>query len=331
MTRFLLFVVLGVSTALGLLRPPPLGEAASVAKTLAQTPVTGRLADGGTFQGRLTLQALRFDEAGELVATGVLLGTATPAAGRTMKVPAHTFTTPVALLDLRGTCRTRRGSGAAHCGPARAGTHARARGPGSRNRAAGGAPVAEGALYRGAPPGVRRISSPQAGHITERRPVRTAWSMRACARAGPQGLGMHTSCHAVLAPRVHPLRMRGQAWSSSILCQRAACLSCPPLKAEDREKMAYFLLSHRINALAHRRVERHCCASLHLRKEHIPCLPYIVSCLRRCESRRQYDADRSGRECPCRANIHSPSSPGSAWPHRHPARPGTGARKSQAE
>ena len=106
MTRFLLFVVLGVSAALGLLRPLPLGEAASVAKTLAQTPVTGRLADGGTFQGRLTLQALRFDEAGELVATGVLAGTATPAAGRTMKVPAHTFTTPVALLDLRGTCRT---------------------------------------------------------------------------------------------------------------------------------------------------------------------------------------------------------------------------------
>ena len=106
MTRFLLSMVLGVSAALGLLLPLPLSEAAIIAKTLAQTPVTGRLADGGTFQGRLTLQALRFDEDGELVATGVLSGTATPAAGRTMKVPAHTFTTPVALLDLRGTCRT---------------------------------------------------------------------------------------------------------------------------------------------------------------------------------------------------------------------------------
>ena len=51
MTRFLLFVVLGVSTALGLLLPLPLGEAASVAKTLAQTPVTGRLADGGHLSG----------------------------------------------------------------------------------------------------------------------------------------------------------------------------------------------------------------------------------------------------------------------------------------
>ena len=106
MTRFLLALLLGVSAALGLLRPLPLSAASSVAKTLAQTPVTGRLADGGTFQGHLTLQALRLDEAGHLVATGVLAGTATPAAGRTTTVPAHTFTTPVALLDLRGTCRT---------------------------------------------------------------------------------------------------------------------------------------------------------------------------------------------------------------------------------
>jgi hypothetical protein len=106
MTRFLLSLVFGVSAALGLLLPLPRGEAAVVAKTLAQTPVTGRLADGGTFQGRLTLQALRFDEAGALIATGVLSGTATPAAGCMLKVPAHTFTIPVALLDLRGTCRT---------------------------------------------------------------------------------------------------------------------------------------------------------------------------------------------------------------------------------
>ena len=29
-----------------------------------------------------------------------------PAVGRTTRVPAHTFIAPVALLDLRGTCRT---------------------------------------------------------------------------------------------------------------------------------------------------------------------------------------------------------------------------------
>ena len=105
MTRFLLSLVLGVSPVLGLLLPLPPSEAAVVAKTLVQIPVTGRLADGGTFQGRLTLQALRLDETGELVAIGVLAGTATPAVGRVTKVPAHTFITPVALLDLRGTCR----------------------------------------------------------------------------------------------------------------------------------------------------------------------------------------------------------------------------------
>jgi hypothetical protein len=106
MTRFLLSVVLGMTAGLGVLRPLPLGEASVVAKTLVQTPVTGHLADGGTFHGRLTLQALTFEEAGQLVATGVLSGMATPAAGRPAKVPAHTFIAPVALLALRGTCRT---------------------------------------------------------------------------------------------------------------------------------------------------------------------------------------------------------------------------------
>ena len=80
--------------------------ASVVTKTLAQTPVTGRLADGGTFHGRLTLQALRLDAAGHLVATGVLSGTATPAVGRATTIAARPFTTPAALLDLRGTCRT---------------------------------------------------------------------------------------------------------------------------------------------------------------------------------------------------------------------------------
>jgi hypothetical protein len=106
MRRSLLSIVCGVIAGLGLLLPLLPGEAAVVAKTLVHTPVTGRLADGGTFHGRLTLQALRRDAAGHLVATGVLSGTATPAAGRATKVPSHTFSTPVALLDLRGTCRT---------------------------------------------------------------------------------------------------------------------------------------------------------------------------------------------------------------------------------
>ncbi len=106
MTRFLLSITLGVIAGMGLLRPLPHGEAGVVAKTHTQTPVTGRLADGGTFRGRLTLRALRLDETGHLVATGVLVGTATPAAGRVTKIAARMFTTPAALLDLRGTCTT---------------------------------------------------------------------------------------------------------------------------------------------------------------------------------------------------------------------------------
>ena len=80
--------------------------ASVVTKTLAQTPVTGRLADGGTFHGRLTVQAVSVDADGQRVAAGVLSGTATPAAGRTTKVPARTFSAPAAVLDLRGTCTT---------------------------------------------------------------------------------------------------------------------------------------------------------------------------------------------------------------------------------
>ena len=80
--------------------------ASVVTKTLAQTPVTGRLADGGTFHGRLTVQAVTVDADGQLVAAGVLSGTATPAAGRTTKVLARPFSAPAALLDLRGTCTT---------------------------------------------------------------------------------------------------------------------------------------------------------------------------------------------------------------------------------
>ena len=99
------FLLVGTTLVSLLLLLGP-STASVVTKTLLQTPVTGRLADGGTFHGRLTLQALRFDEAGELVATGILSGTATPAVGRATTIAARPFTTPAALLDLRGTCTT---------------------------------------------------------------------------------------------------------------------------------------------------------------------------------------------------------------------------------
>lgn len=106
MARCLLSRVLGIMAGLGLLFSPQQGEAYVVTQTLMQTPVTGRLADGGAFHGQLTVQTLTVDEDGQLAATGVLTGTARLAAGQTTKVTPRTFTAPAALLDLRGTCTT---------------------------------------------------------------------------------------------------------------------------------------------------------------------------------------------------------------------------------
>ena len=101
--RFLLLVV---TMVMALVLPPRPGEAAVATKTLAQMPVTGRLVGGGTFQGRLTVHTLTVDEEGQLAATGILKGTVTTAPGAVTTIPAHSFTAPASLLDLRGTCTT---------------------------------------------------------------------------------------------------------------------------------------------------------------------------------------------------------------------------------
>ena len=106
MLRCRLSMVLGVSVGLGLLLPLPPDEAYVITKTLAQTPVSGRLANGDPFHGRLTLQAVTVDEAGQLVAAGILSGTTVPAAGRATQMTARPFAAPATLLDLRGTCTT---------------------------------------------------------------------------------------------------------------------------------------------------------------------------------------------------------------------------------
>ena len=103
MARCLLSMVLGVHAGLGLLLPLPPDEASGSTKPLAQPPVIGRLADGGTFHGRLRVQTMTVDETGRLVVTDILSGTATPASGRAPKIPARTVTLPTALLDLGGT------------------------------------------------------------------------------------------------------------------------------------------------------------------------------------------------------------------------------------
>jgi hypothetical protein len=99
---FLLLVVIAVGCAV------PLGhsEVVEVKRVLTQMPVTGRLRHGGTFAGRLTVEELTVNELGQLAATGVLAGTATPEAGSATPVPPLTVITPASLLDLRGTCTT---------------------------------------------------------------------------------------------------------------------------------------------------------------------------------------------------------------------------------
>ena len=51
-------------------------------------------------------EELTVNELGQLAATGVLAGTATPEAGSATPIPPLTVSTPASLLDLRGTCTT---------------------------------------------------------------------------------------------------------------------------------------------------------------------------------------------------------------------------------
>jgi len=102
----LLCALLCVGTVLGGgLVPVPDGAAYVVTTTLTQTPVTGQLADGRPFHGRLTVHVLTVEGSGHLMVTGVLTGTVTTAPGKARLLPAAAFTTPAAVLDPPGTCR----------------------------------------------------------------------------------------------------------------------------------------------------------------------------------------------------------------------------------
>ena len=105
MPRYLMFLLL-VALAVGCAVPLGYSEVMGVRHVLRQIPVAGRLEHGGTFAGRLTVEALTVNELGQLAATGVLAGTATPGAGSATPIPPRTVSTPASLLDLRGTCTT---------------------------------------------------------------------------------------------------------------------------------------------------------------------------------------------------------------------------------
>jgi hypothetical protein len=149
---FLLLVVLAVGCAV------PLGhsEVVGVRHVLRQIPVAGRLEHGGTFAGRLTVEALTINELGQLAATGVLAGTATPGAGSTTPIPPRTVSTPASLLDLRGTCTTL-GAGCRTDLPGAAQTRgdAGANHPGHAGCAKGRASLEHHLVCPGTSPGIR--------------------------------------------------------------------------------------------------------------------------------------------------------------------------------
>jgi hypothetical protein len=102
MPRHLMFGLLVVGYAVSLGH----SEVVGAKRVLTQIPVTGRLEQGGTFAGWLTVEELTVNDLGQLAATGVLAGTASTQAGDATPVPPHTVITPASLLDLRGTCTT---------------------------------------------------------------------------------------------------------------------------------------------------------------------------------------------------------------------------------
>jgi hypothetical protein len=65
-----------------------------VKRVLTQMSVTGRLEHGGTCAGRLIVEELTVNDLGQLAATGVLAGMATPKAGNATPVPPHMVIAP---------------------------------------------------------------------------------------------------------------------------------------------------------------------------------------------------------------------------------------------
>jgi hypothetical protein len=83
----------------GLIAAPAVSAARpATTSPLAGIPVTGDLADGGTFEGVLTITELTLNEAGQLVASGVLEGVADQ--GGIVTEITQTFTdVPLSLLN----------------------------------------------------------------------------------------------------------------------------------------------------------------------------------------------------------------------------------------
>lgn len=66
---------------------------------LKNIPVTGTLADGGTFNGKVSITEFGYDQATGLWVSGRIIGTATNAAGTTFENISQSFSTADATLN----------------------------------------------------------------------------------------------------------------------------------------------------------------------------------------------------------------------------------------
>lgn len=79
-------------------------QAAKPGSGTGSLPVSGTLSDGGTFEGTVSNLSASVNDAGDLVVSGVLNGTATDAAGNVTQITDQAFTT-TATLQQGGSCQ----------------------------------------------------------------------------------------------------------------------------------------------------------------------------------------------------------------------------------
>jgi hypothetical protein len=93
--------MLTLTALVGLMAAPAVSAARpTTTSPLAAIPVVGDLSDGGTFDGVLEITGLTLNDAGDLVASGTLTGTATQADGTIVTDIVQEFTnTPLGLLS----------------------------------------------------------------------------------------------------------------------------------------------------------------------------------------------------------------------------------------
>jgi hypothetical protein len=93
--------MLTLTALVGLMAAPAVSAARPVTTSpLAGVPIVGDLADGGTFEGALTITGLTLDDAGNLLASGTLTGIATLADGTIVTEIIQTFTDiPLSMLS----------------------------------------------------------------------------------------------------------------------------------------------------------------------------------------------------------------------------------------